>query len=89
MHVYIGTWRVKKNPFYVCFQPVPKVETTKHDQIEMAGKCCGQVTTRTTSTEQKSLGKDRVRLPRCARLTSQYNKATQLIMAVAALEDLT
>ena len=33
----------------------------------------------TTSTEQRSLVTDRVRLPRCARLTSQYNmnKVTQ------------
>ena len=37
----------------------------------------GQVTTRTTSTEQRSLGKDRDRLPKCVQHTSQYNKVTQ------------
>ena len=53
-----------------------KVETTEHDQNQNGGK----VTTRITSKEQRSLGKDRVRLPRYARFTGQYNQVTQLIM---------
>ena len=57
--------------------PVNKVirnNTTRSEQND------GKVTTRTTSTKQSSLGKDRVRLPRCTQLTSQYHKVTQLIM---------
>ena len=57
--------------------PVNKVSRNNRTQSEQNG---GKVTTRTTSTEQKSLGKDRVRLLRCAWLTSQYNNVTQLIM---------
>ena len=57
--------------------PVNKVSRNNRTRSEQNG---GKVTTTTTSTEQRSLGKDRVRLPSCARLTSQYNKVTQLIM---------
>ena len=57
-------------------QSTQKVETTEHDQNQNGGK----VTTRITSKEQRSLGRDRVRLPRYARFTGQYNKVTQLIM---------
>ena len=57
--------------------PVNKVSRNNRTRSEQNG---GKVTTRTTSTEQRSLGKDRVCLPRCARLTSQYNKVTPLIM---------
>ena len=57
--------------------PVNKVSRNNRTRSEQNG---GKVTTRTTSTEQRSLGKDRVRLPRCAQLASQYNKVTQLIV---------
>ena len=57
--------------------PVNKVIRNNTTRCEQNG---GKVTTRTTSTEQRSLGKDRVHLPRCTRLTSQYNKVTQLII---------
>ena len=39
----------------------------------------------TTLTEQRSLVTDRVRLPRCVRLTSQYNKVTQTNSAFMVL----
>ena len=57
--------------------PVNKVSRNNRTRSEQNG---GKVTTRTTSTEQRSLGKDRVRLPRCAQLASLYNKVTQLIV---------
>jgi len=57
--------------------PVNKVSRNNRTRFKQNG---GKVTTRTTSTEQRSLGKDRVRLPRCVWLTSQYNKVTQLII---------
>ena len=47
--------------------PVNKVSRNNKTRSEQNG---AKVTTRTTSTEQRSLGKDRVRFSRCTRLST-------------------
>ena len=55
-----------------CHVPVNKVKTGT--QSEQDG---GLMTKGTTSPEQRHLGKHRVRLPCCTRLTNQYNGLTE------------
>ena len=64
-----------------CSSPVNKVIRNNRTRSKQNGR---KVTSKTTSPEQRSLGKDRVCFPRCAQLTSQYNKVTQLIMPSGA-----
>ena len=57
--------------------PVNKVSRNNRTRCEPKWR---KSNNKNSSKEQRSLGKDRVRLPRCARFTNQHNKVTQLIM---------